>query len=159
MSEPTIAQRALILSALRDRVETLFGPEGTTGRGWFRKVVRGLWHPGGQVLNACTVVDTGCRRGERGNSDETKGRTLLVLLYLDLRATWDREEDLEDWTERVERINIALENWSPGYGVLSLKAMSDDPFEVEIGAGATAQHWMLEFEIGFFVAAGAWHKE
>ncbi len=148
------SQRALILRAVAAEVEKLFGPSGTTEK-LFRSVRRGPWLPGNTNRPSATLVDVGEQQASGARSDATKKRTLIFQAVLDLDAQFEREGAAEDWSERVAKINAAVQNFDPKQAVLRMEAVRDEPIEVALAAGASEHIWVLEFECDYAWDVGA----
>lgn len=145
--------RTNILKKVRDRVNSYYGPAGTLLK-LFREVRRSQLRPC-DAKPACTVVDGGQRRGEN-DDDESTSRVLTVQLYLHLAENWERQAELEEWSDNVELVIELLENWLPAAcGGLKLHCVSDEPFDCVFLSGAQEALWMIEFEATYFVEAKA----
>lgn len=142
--------RTIILDNLATRMEAKFSREKGTVRQLFRQIKRGPWEPGNVTRPACTIVDYGAKRGEKNNSDTTKGRVLAIQFVLDIEANWTREKDCQDWTDNVAQIINNIQNYKAGPGLLRLDFETDNPFEVILADGASEQIWIIEFEAEFF---------
>lgn len=158
MSTTSLMQRTRILEAVRARLEAKFGAHGTIKQ-LLRVVVRSPWKPGGTVRPKGWVVDTGVKRGGGAASDETKNRTGSFQVILDLKADWDRDASMDDWTEHVERISVDLQNAGVGAGCSRLDYLSDDPVEVTLTKGPAQFVWVIEFEYDYAVECGEFGKQ
>lgn len=151
----TTRTRTQIKQNIGELIEQKFSlAKGTDGQ-WFRQIKVGPWQPGNKTRPAATVVDYGGSRDGKNDSDTTKSRTLKIHVVLDLNDQFDREAKVADWSDRIEQISLALQNYRAGAGVTRMDYIADDPFEVLLGNGASEQIWVLEFEADYFVEVPA----
>ena len=144
--------RSDILSGIRDRVEDRFDVTNGSDLKLFRSVWRRAWRPGNKVRPACTVVDRGQRNAGRDDPDASKDVLLSYHLMIDLKEQWDRQTPYEDWSDNVQGIIEALQNWLPvGCGVVTHDYVDDDPWEVELAHGAREEVWLIAMEVGYIL--------
>ena len=154
-------QRVNILQAYRDRLKAKFG--ANTSRDWFRKFVQGIWLPSNNLVPAVYVVDDGQKKAMvSGDAEDSKQQILSVKLVLHLAAAWDREEEFNEWSNRVQTLALdpvlGIQNWLPGYGVIRNDYTGDEPFTVMIGEAEAAALWIVEFEAEYISDVGALGK-
>ena len=144
-------QRTAILDGVRNRLETFFGAAGY--RPLFRKTFRGKWQPGNTMRPAATVNDDGSEKTGADNSDVTKNQRLKFQIILDLAENFMRDgKDIRvDWSAELERIRMAVQNYDPKAGVLSMNVTNDTPFDVVVQDGAIEPIWIIECECEFFI--------
>lgn len=154
--KPT-SQRALILSDVTDRIAAKFGPQ--TRNSWFRWVRRGPWTPGGQNLPGLTVVDDGQEKAiPKGDAEDSKQYILRYQLVIDLAADWGRQDETQDWSDRVEDIWKHLQNWLPARGLIRHDYVRDDPVDVYVGQAKVGSVWIVELEAEYFREVGELEK-
>ena len=149
-----ISQRARILDGYKDRIQALFGPG--TAANYFRSVTRRPWMPNAAVRDCATVVDNGQRRSESGSNDET-GRFWILSwsIVIDLAANWEREKTAADWSDKVQAIALAVQNWLPTKGCMNSEYVSDEPIQVNLTSGEAVNVWVIEFETEYLADVGA----
>ncbi|MCE5257008.1 MAG: hypothetical protein LLF89_09210 [Spirochaetaceae bacterium] len=151
----TVRTRTQIKQNVGELLDAKFSlAKGSDGQ-WFRQIKVGPWTPGNKVRPAATVVDFGGSKDDKNDSDTTKGRTLKLHVVLDLVDQFDRENKAADWSDRVEQIALAIQNYRAGAGVTRMDYVNDDPFEVLLVGGASEQIWVIEFEADYFVEVPA----
>jgi hypothetical protein len=143
--------RAMILHKVRDMLAEEFTLQGGRTQQVFRGVWRRPWRPQNHVRPSATVADYGGTAGNRAHdSDTTKSRILAFHVILDLDANWDREIEIQDWTELVAKVIGKVQNYNPKCGCKRLDYVSDDPFEVVLAEGSSEQIWVIQFEAEYF---------
>lgn len=147
--------RTLIKQGIAQKLDADYSFSKGTVAQWFRKIEVKPWTPGNTVRPAATIVDFGTRKSGKVNSATTKNKTLSGQIILDIEAQLTREEVIADWSDRVEMISIALQNYKAAGGILRLDVTADDPFEVVLGEGKSENIWVIEFECEYFIEVSA----
>jgi len=62
---------------------------------------------------------------------------------------------MEDWSDRIEALALAIQNFNPQCGVMRMDYLSDDPFTVEIPNGPSEKIWTIMFEYEYVVGVTA----
>jgi hypothetical protein len=62
---------------------------------------------------------------------------------------------MDDWSDRVERIRLKLENFSPAAGCSRFEVLNDDPMDVVLQAGGVEAVWLIECEVEYHVEVRA----
>jgi hypothetical protein len=146
--------RTLILDNVKTRLDAAFGPQGTEGQ-WFRDSWRGPWIIGRQSRPYYCISDFGAKRSENLNSNTQKNRVLSFHVILGLNENWERVDEHQDWTDRVEKIAAKVQNYKAAGGMKRLDYISDDPFEVVLESGQSEGIWVIEFEAEYWMDVGA----
>jgi len=155
MDTESAIQRTLIKQRVAALLLKHFGPAGAAGQ-WFRGIKRAQWRPGNNVRPCVWVTDGGTVRGSgRLDDDTTKSHVLTIRLVLDLVSHFEREDTMDDWSDRVERIRLKLENFSPAAGCSRFEVLNDDPMDVVLQAGGVEAVWLIECEVEYHVEVRA----
>lgn len=139
-------QRKQILEGIAKRIDLFFGPGGKVSP-VLREVKQKPWRPGSSLRPRATVSDMGCKKMNEG-SEAGKMRTLAWQVIIDLPQNWD-EADF-DWAIHIERMVMALQNFSPGAAATRTDVLSDDPMEVILQDVASESVWVIEGETDFY---------
>lgn len=153
-------QRSRILVAVRDRLDALYGPNGTEDP-WIRGNIRiGAWDPTRTPRPCVTVRDGGQDAAEPSEPEDSRELTLTYAVMIDLEADWSRDAQGELWSDRVQAIIRSLANWMPPrVGARQHDFTGDEPVEVMIGATQVVSLWVVEFQITYIVPIGTKDKE
>ena len=146
----TASQRKQILAAIKDRLEAKCP--------FFREVRRGPARPS-VARPTCTVCDNGeDENAWADQDDESTSDILKVRLMLSLYAQWDKEADMDLWTDNVAFIKRQLRRWIPaGLGIErpGPGKFSDSPFDCVYMSGSVEAVWAIDFEVPYFGVAAA----
>jgi len=141
MSSPTLRKR--ILDAYKDRIDKLFGKNGSTGH-WFRIVRRGFLQGDEKMHPACIVGDGGQRKV--GEDESVVDLDLAINLTILMKEDWDRIGNVDTWTDRVQHIIDALDKHiGIKCGVIKMSYDDDDPADVILMDGSVRAAWQITF--------------
>jgi len=141
--------RVSILEDYRARIEDRFGK--TSAFPWFRQVKRGPWRPGNQIRPTLWVVDDGQESQDQWVARDSRSFTLRFKFVLDLLANWENKDQVEEWTDRVQKLIIfALQERVRSFGMLKAEYVGDDPVDVVLQNGPSEQVWIIEFTCDYF---------
>jgi len=140
--------RVGIMTAYEERINALFNATDGTEAQIYRKSRRG---PLRRVRTrpAFTVVDGGARLSARYGTDDGEVRTLALRIALHICDTWEKEETIDEWSNHVALLIEKLHGRPPGYGVLAVRYVSDDPVDVVFLSGSSQGDWVLDWEVDF----------
>lgn len=145
------SQRRDIVDKVQARLDTYFGAEGSD-EAMFRAVRRGPLRPV-KMTPSCTVSDSG-QRSANPYDDESEGLLLRIRITAHLAENWEDVDAAWDWTDRMEKLRVKLNNWLPDHcGMLKMKYIDDDPLDVIWTSGATQAVWVMEMEATYFTEA------
>jgi len=153
MSYSPTKQRTKIVTAVRERVHTLFNTATGTEQSWLRQVRRGPVQPV-EMFPACTVRDAGQRRVGGRSAEQTQDRALAIDVILHLAEAWERVDVDEELTDQVETLIYALHGYCPPHGVRRMDYEDDEKPDVVFFSGATNALWILTFRCEYFTAVG-----
>jgi len=140
--------RTKILDAYKTRIWDLFNSTDGTEV----KIFRNGWRRPLRPVSQCpsfTVTDNGQRRAD-DLDNESEGRILSVRIFFHVADTWERESDVQDWSDYIDRIDTKLRGRPSGYGVEDILYVSDDPFDVVFTSGSSQAVWVLDHEVRYF---------
>lgn len=141
-------QRTQILDAYKSRIWRLYNSTNGTELKLFRAGRRGQYQRA-EVFPSFIVMDSGQRKGAT-SGNESESRILSVRIFFQIEGNWDRVQDVQDWTDRVDAIERNLRG-RPGYGIETIRYVGDDPWEVEFQSGGTEALWTLDHEVEYCV--------
>lgn len=143
------SKRVTILEGFRQRIKSLFGPEGTIKQ-LFRGDRRGRYFPGKVTAPGFTVVDGGQDTGEL--QDGSGQMVLHVQVVLDLPDNWGADKAGDDWSELVDELIRRICNWAPkGGDVVVIDPAGDSPWEAVLEDGTSQQVWIINFDVEYHV--------
>ena|GEM_PF-4370955 len=143
------SQRQQILEAIDARLWTLYNATDGSVEELFNQHRVGGLQPMKMDRPRYTVIDGGQRR-DRPGDDQSEDRSLLVRIALHICDTWEDEDTVQEWTDRVEGIIKRLHG-RPGYGITTIRYLRDEPIDVVFMSGAMQGDWIIEFEVTYFV--------
>ena len=150
MNTTPTTQRAKILEGVRAMIETDFAAGKT-----FRKVERKAWVPGEAMRPSVVINDDGASKSSDKNQDETTKVILLKFqVIINLAADFASSQQAQDWTDIVELLRLAIQNFNPKCGVKRVDVLDDTPVKAEFG-GVSEHIWVIECESEYFVEVQA----
>jgi hypothetical protein len=129
------------------------GPDATVPADrWIRASKIGAIQPVGNMCPFLTVTDAG-QNSSSEFEDVLDGadRVLTIQAVLQYGVNWDDVDDVQQWSERVEKLIALVEKQIPsgGYGVMSMRYIQDNPLEVVWQSGKTEAVWEIIFEADY----------
>lgn len=141
--------RTQILDAYNARIWSLYNSTTGSIEKLFRAHWRGPIRPMA-MMPGYIVSDNGQRRAPgRDHDDGSEERLLSVRVTLFVADNWQRDAAIEDWTDRVDQLDGFLRG-RPGYGIVNIRYVSDDPMDVVFTSGKSAAVWVLDHEVEYF---------